>query len=74
MKTHLDRVMLDRTTRHDHTGISYPFRADDVFPTDAQSREADYDSERRIQVRSEMTFDVTAKFFHNLSHMIYSSV
>ena len=59
MKTQLDRVMRDRTTQHDQTGISHSFRFEDMFTTDAQSRAADYDSKGRPQVRSEVTFDVT---------------
>ena len=52
MRAQLDRVMVDRTSRLDHTGTPRSFTFENMFPRDVQERTAGYDDEGRIQVRN----------------------
>ena len=64
MTAQLDRVMVDRTSRLDQTGAHRSFTFEDMFPRDAETRAADYDDERRVQVRSEVTFNLIRRFIY----------
>ena len=52
MRAQLARVMVDRTSRLDHTGTPRSFTFENMFPRDVQERAAGYDDEGRIQVRN----------------------
>ena len=64
MRAQLDRVMVDRTSRLDHTGTPRSFTFEHMFPRDVQERAADYDDEGRVQVRNEVTFNLTRRFVY----------